>query len=129
MNGRVIHWYLQRITGAALLLLLVLHFWVEHYAADVRHGGLSFEIVQKRMSNPIMQAVDISFLLIALYHGLNGLRNIILDYGWATPRLSRPITAIIILLGLAWAYWGITAFVGNPHLKNATTSEATVAAH
>jgi succinate dehydrogenase hydrophobic membrane anchor protein len=129
MTGRAIHWWLQRVTGAALVVLLVMHFWVEHYAANVRHGGLSFEIVQQRMKNPWMQAIDISFLLIALYHGLLGLRNIILDYGWVTPRIARSITAVIIIVGLAWAYWGVTAFVGNPHLKNPTNkSEATVAA-
>ena len=125
MNGRVIHWYLQRITGAALVVLLVMHFWIEHYAANVRHGGATFATMQARLSNPIMQAIDISFLLIALYHGLNGLRGIILDYGWVTPRIARPITAIIIIGGLVWAYWGITAFIGNPHLS---TSEANVAA-
>src|SRR3954452_21056271 len=116
MNGRVIHWYLQRITGAALVVLLVMHFWVEHYAADVRHGELSFAIVQARMSNPVMQAIDISFLLIALYHGLNGLRNIILDFGRIGATGRRVTTVAVWVLGIAWAYWGITAFVGNPQL-------------
>src|SRR4051812_26874684 len=125
-NGRVLHWYLQRVTGVALLGLLVLHFWSNHYAADVRHGDLSFEVVQKRMSNPWMQAIEISFLLIALYHGLNGLRNIILDYSWVRPRIRGPITGVLIILGLVWAYWGVTAFVGNPHLN--VTTEKTVAA-
>ena len=120
-NGRVLHWYLQRVTGVALLGLLVLHFWTNHYAADVRHGDLSFEVVQKRMSNPWMQAIEISFLLIALYHGLNGLRNIIFDYGWVNPRVRGPITGVLVILGLAWAYWGITAFIGNPHLKTTET--------
>jgi succinate dehydrogenase cytochrome b556 subunit len=127
-NGRVIHWYMQRVTGAALLGLLVLHFWTNHYAADVRHGDLSFDVVQKRMSHPWMQAIEISFLLIALYHGLNGLRNIILDYSWVKPRIRRPITAILIILGIVWAYWGITAFVGNPQLKAKTATETRIAA-
>lgn len=117
MNSRAINWWLQRVTGAALVVLLIMHFWTNHYAADVRRGELSFEIVQKRMQNPWMVAIEISFLLIALYHGLNGLRNIILDYGWVTPRIARSVTGVIILVGVAWAYWGITAFVGNPHLR------------
>jgi succinate dehydrogenase / fumarate reductase, membrane anchor subunit len=132
MRGRAIHWWLQRVTGAALLVLLVMHFWVEHYASDVRHGELSFESVQRRMSNPWWVAIDLAFLFIALYHGLNGLRNIILDYGWVTPRIARPITGVIVIVGLVWGYWGVTAFVGNPHLmpgapnplKNAETNVA-----
>ena len=116
MNSRVIHWYLQRITGAALVVLLVMHFWIEHYAANVRHGGATFATMQQRLSNPIMQAIDISFLLVALYHGLNGLRNIILDYGRIGVIGRRVTTVVVWILGIAWAYWGITAFVGNVNL-------------
>ena len=36
MSARAINWFLQRITGAALLVLLIMHFWVEHFAAEVR---------------------------------------------------------------------------------------------
>ncbi|MEA2711702.1 MAG: succinate dehydrogenase / fumarate reductase, rane anchor subunit [Phycisphaerales bacterium] len=117
MRGRAIHWWLQRVTGAALLVLLVLHFWTNHYASNVRRGELSFEVVQQRMSNPWMVAIEISFLLIALYHGLNGLRGIILDYGWVTPRIAKSVTSLLVILGLVWAYWGVTAFVGNRHLQ------------
>lgn len=115
-SARAIYWWLQRVTGAALVILLIMQFWVEHYAADVLHSGLSFESVQRRMSNPWWVAIDVAFLVIALYHGLNGLRNIVLDYGWVTPRIARAVTAVLIVVGLAWAYWGVTAFVGNPHL-------------
>ena len=78
MSPRAINWYLQRITGAALLVLLIMHFWVEHFAAEVRTPqGLTFEVIQRRFfQNPWFVAVDISFLFIALYHGLNGIRNI-----------------------------------------------------
>jgi succinate dehydrogenase cytochrome b556 subunit len=117
MRGRAIHWWLQRVTGAALLVLLIMHFWTNHYASNVRRGELSFEVVQQRMQNRWMVAIEISFLLIALYHGLSGLRNIILDYGWVTKRIAQSITALLIIVGLTWAYWGVTAFVGNPHLK------------
>ena len=49
MSGRAINWYLQRITGAALLLLLIMHFWVEHFTAEVRTpAGLTFEVIQRR---------------------------------------------------------------------------------
>jgi hypothetical protein len=28
-----------------------------------------------------------------------------------------PITIELVLLGIFVAYWGVTAFTGNPHLK------------
>src|SRR5436853_6443721 len=118
MSGRAINWYLQRITGAALLVLLIMHFWVEHFTAEVRTPtGLTFEVIQRRFfQNPWFVAVDITFLFIALYHGLNGIRNICLDYTWGT-RFRTPITLAILLVGIVVAYWGVTAFTGNLHLK------------
>src|SRR5947207_15551728 len=117
MSSRAINWYLQRVTGAALLLLLILHFWVEHFTADVRQGGLTFESVQRRFfQNRWFVAIDIAFLLVALYHGLNGLRNIIFDFGRRTAPYRIAVTALLVLVGLIVAYWGIDAFVGNPHL-------------
>src|SRR3954447_2097752 len=117
MSSRALNWYLQRVTGVALLLLLILHFWVEHFTAEVRSGGLIFEVVQRRFfENRWFVAIDISFLLIALYNGLNGLRNIIFDFGRVTGPYRVAVTAALVIVGLVVAYWGIDAFVGNPHL-------------
>ncbi len=117
MSPRAINWFLQRVTGAALLVLLILHFWVEHFTAEVRSGGLTFETVQRRFfQNRWFIAVDVAFLLIALYHGLNGLRNIIFDFGRVTPAYRTAVTVLLVAVGLVVAYWGIDAFVGNPHL-------------
>src|SRR6476660_3804253 len=126
MSGRAINWYLQRITGDALLVLLIMHFWVEHFTAEVRTpAGLTFEVIQRRFfHNPWFVAVDITFLFIALYHGLNGIRNICLDYSWGT-RFRTPITIAILLVGITVAYWGATALPGNPHLKQMTNDRMT----
>lgn len=111
MAPNAVHWYLQRITGALLLVLLSAHFWVLHFmTAPVRRGELTYEIVVARVSNPVWQVIDISFLLVALYHGLSGLRGIIFDYGpfgkWAVGGINLALT----LVGIAWAWWGIAAF-------------------
>lgn len=125
MSYRAINWVLQRVTGALLVILLAMHFWVEHFmAGPVRQGQLSFEVIQSRIANPWMQAVDLSFLFIALYHGLNGLRNIILDFSIVTPAVAKVVTVIIILGGIVWAYWGVTAFVGNPEITKGLVSVA-----
>jgi succinate dehydrogenase / fumarate reductase, membrane anchor subunit len=111
MYRNVINWYLQRITGALLVLLLAAHFWVEHFmTAELQRGDLTYQAILSRISNPLWRVIDISFLLVALYHGLNGLRNIALDYSRISPRGVRTITAGLIVAGLIWAYWGIEAF-------------------
>ena len=118
MSGRAFNWYLQRITGAALLVLLILHFWVEHFTAEVRTHGLTFEIIQRRFfANHWFVAVDITFLIVATYHGLNGVRNIILDFGRVTRPYRIGVTIVLVGLGITLAVWGIGAFRGNPHFN------------
>ena len=125
MSGRALNWYMQRITGLALLILLILHFWVEHFTASVRTGGLTFENVQQRFfHNPWFVTVDVLFLIVALYHGLNGVRNIIFDLGRLTPAYKVGVTLILFFIGLTIAYWGIGAFYANPHLKPETAKVA-----
>jgi len=117
MSPRAFNWFMQRVTGAALLVLLIMHFWVEHFTAEVRTAGLTFEVVQRRFfENRWFVAIDIAFLIIALYHGLNGLRNIIFDFGRVRPSYRNAVTVVLVIVGLVVAYWGIDAFVGNPHL-------------
>ena len=125
MSGRALNWYMQRITGLALLILLILHFWVEHFTASVREGGLTFENVQRRFfHNPWFVTIDVLFLIVALYHGLNGVRNIIFDIGRLTPAFKTAVTVILIFIGVTVAYWGISAFYENPHLKPETAKAA-----
>lgn len=111
MSWTALHWYAQRITGALLLLLLIAHFWVEHFAtASLLRGELDYRAIEGRIRTPAWQAIDISFLAVALYHGLSGLRNIVLDYSRIPPAAVRAITALLIVTGIVWLYWGVEAF-------------------
>jgi len=111
MYRNVIGWYLQRITGALLIVLLTAHFWVEHFmSAELRRGDLTYEAIRSRIANPVWQFIDIAFLLVALYHGLSGLRNIILDYSRIGRRAAQAISGVLVIAGVVWAWWGIEAF-------------------
>lgn len=106
-----IWWYLQRITGGALAVLLIVHFWVEHFVSEnLRRGDLTYGAIRARITNPWWQAIDIAFLLIALVHGLSGARNILLDYSRIGRRGARFATSGLVLIGAVWAWWGVEAF-------------------
>ena len=110
-RSNVIWWYVQRITGALLVFLLIAHFWVEHFMnKTLLRGDLSYEVILARISNPVWQAIDISFLIVALIHGLNGLRNIILDFSKIGPRATQFLTLVLVAVGVVWSWWGIVAF-------------------
>lgn len=104
-------WYFQRITGAALVVLLGMHFWVEHFVSEnLRRGDLTYAAIRARVENPLWQFIDIAFLLIALAHGLSGARNILLDYSRIGRRGAKFATAGLAIVGIVWAWWGIAAF-------------------
>lgn len=111
ISRNAIEWYFQRVTGGLLLILLAAHFWVEHFmTAPLLRGNLTFEVVASRVSHPAWQAIDIGFLIVALVHGLNGLRNIILDYDRLGPIARGVMNTVLVVVGVIWAWWGILAF-------------------
>jgi succinate dehydrogenase / fumarate reductase, membrane anchor subunit len=111
LSRNAIWWYVQRVTGALLVPLLLAHFWVEHFMSrSLLRGDLTYEAILGRIANPVWQAVDIGFLFVALVHGLNGLRAFVLDYGRVGPRAARAVTASLVILGTLWLWWGIEAF-------------------
>lgn len=111
MTRNAISWQAQRITGLLLLPLLIAHFWVEHFmTAALRHGHLTYQAILMRIANPWWQGIDIAFLLLALYHGLNGVMGIVLDSGLVERRGARIAAAALTVLGITWAIWGIAAF-------------------
>ena len=111
MSRNALAWYMQRFTGALLVPLLIAHFWVEHFmSATLMRGDLSYAAILSRIANPWWQAIDISFLLIALYHGLNGLYSILLDFGKIGRRGANVTAVVLVVVGVAWAFWGVMAF-------------------
>ncbi len=76
-SGGALQWFLQRVSGAVLFVLLVIHFWVTHYFPV---GKLSYQDVALRLSQPGWKLVYLVFLVLCIYHGLNGLWIIIQDY-------------------------------------------------
>lgn len=74
-GGDSFWWFFQRISGVALIVLLLMHFLVMHFT-----GELNFADVSARVNTPLWKVIDLSFLLLALGHGLYGLWLITGDY-------------------------------------------------
>jgi len=89
-----LQWFLQRLTGVLLFAGLIVHFYVMHYSGA---DPLAYESVIKRISSPYWKAFDIVFLVSILYHGLNGLWGIVIEYIHSARLLKLVRTSIIIL--------------------------------
>jgi len=78
-------WIFMRISGLVLLVLAVGHVLVMHVVGG-GVGRVNFGFVAARWSSPFWRTWDWAMLVLALVHGINGLRVIVLDY-------VRPVAA------------------------------------
>jgi succinate dehydrogenase / fumarate reductase membrane anchor subunit len=75
------NWLLQRVSGVALLILLLGHFFIEHFAGI----QVDYQSVAARLASTGWKLFDLTFVVFALYHGINGIFMVIEDYvhsGW-----------------------------------------------
>ena len=94
-------WFMQRITGIALVILLVGHVLLMHLTPE---SGHTYQAVLDRLQNPFWKAIDMGFLTIGLWHGLNGTWNVIRDFK------IKPFWTIVFQTGLvtvAVVFWFI----------------------
>lgn len=101
-------WLLQLVTGVVLIALLGLHMIAIHLETILGFFGLgagealAYASVMERAASSSWTWFYIIFLALALYHGLYGLRTIILELS-----LSRTAGTVVTVLLLAI---GIIAF-------------------
>ncbi len=95
-------WLLQRISAFLLIFLAFLHFGIQHFTSDAVSTGLT---VSARANNPWWQAYYVAFVVLALYHGVNGVIGILRDYA-LSPRL-RLLAEIAL-----WSGGALFAAVG-----------------
>ncbi len=80
-KGGEISWLLQRVSGIALLFLLLGHFFIQHFTGV----AINYHNVAERLATPEWKLFDLTFVVFALYHGINGIFMSLEDYvhsGW-----------------------------------------------
>ncbi len=96
-------WFIQRITGVALVIFLMVHFWMKHPIPEAENA---YEVVVALFKNPLWKVFDMAFLVFGLYHGLNGAWSVIQDYklkkGWLFLIYGALFTvgSLFLILGI-----------------------------
>ena len=112
-------WFLQRVSGLLLIFLVGVHIWMTHFSGlgDVVQGQqeelVLFDIVKERLAQGLFIFVDFSLLGLVLYHGLNGMRNILLEWAPAAKR-AKGMTIGLWVLGIVtftYGAWALLAFI------------------
>ena len=96
-------WLMQRVSAVLLVGLATVHFSLQHFTSDAVSTGLT---VAARLNNPYWQAFYVVFIVLAMYHGLNGVVGILRDYN--PPRRLRvsaectlwALAAFFVILGI-----------------------------
>jgi succinate dehydrogenase / fumarate reductase membrane anchor subunit len=95
-KGGADHWYAQRVTAVALVLLGV---WLVYSFATL--GGASHARVVEWLSSPSNSALAVLLVLTAAWHALLGLQVVIEDY--VAVKGTRTIALIAVKFALAVA--------------------------
>ena len=89
-------WVLHRITGVSVFFFLLVHVLD---TALVRVSPEAYDLVIASYKTPIVNLLEVGLVGAVLYHALNGLRVILIDFWSKGPRLQRQMTWVI---GTIW---------------------------
>ena len=102
-------WLFMRFSGVALLLLALGHLVIMHLIHNV--DEISYAFVAGRYAHGLWRAYDATMLILAMVHGVNGMRVIIDDYVHAPPWRALALAALyaicggLLTLGIYVAVW------------------------
>jgi succinate dehydrogenase cytochrome b556 subunit len=105
-RGGVWGWLMQRVTAVVLIVGLGTHLIATHI---LNIGELSYGNIAARLAGVFFVVIDVSLLAAAIYHGLNGLRMVALDYFWNARRQRRVFTILLWIFGSAFFVYGLWA--------------------
>jgi succinate dehydrogenase / fumarate reductase membrane anchor subunit len=115
-------WFFHRVSGFALVLLLILHFAYLHFTTDASDGLVTFNDVMNRLSHPFFKVIDLSFLILALAHGLMGVMLSIQDYirslGWRIAAVGT-----VWVLAIVFGIWGTVTILSLKPFQPGTPPE------
>jgi succinate dehydrogenase / fumarate reductase, membrane anchor subunit len=89
-------WYLMRITGLLLFVLVLSHYLILHVLYDPAEQTASW-IAEMRWSSTFWRAYDWSMLMLVLFHAFVGVRIVVGDVLGGKPALFVRV----LLYGLA----------------------------
>ena len=96
-------WLIKIVTGPLLLIVLGLHFIVNHYMGSMSSGLMTYDDIIRYFQNPIIVAIEILFLVTVVTHSLIGFHGILLD--------MHPSRNLLIISTWLHVFFGVSAVV------------------
>ncbi|MGV0741476.1 succinate dehydrogenase, cytochrome b556 subunit [Mycolicibacterium sp. XJ870] len=86
-------WVLHRITGATIFFFLFVHVLD---TALVRVSPQAYNEVIETYKTPIVGLMEVGLVAAVLFHALNGIRVILIDFWQQGPRYQRQMLAVAV---------------------------------
>jgi succinate dehydrogenase / fumarate reductase cytochrome b subunit len=72
-----ISFFLRRLTGIVLVIYLLMHIWV---IGGINSGAATFNDRMEFLGKPLFRLAEIALLAAVIYHGIDGIRLLIVHY-------------------------------------------------
>lgn len=90
-------WVLHRITGAAIFFFLFVHVLD---TALVRVSPQAYNEILATYKTPLVGLMEIGLVAAVLFHALNGVRVIAIDFWWQGTRYQRQMLVVVAAVWL-----------------------------
>ncbi|MBI3354895.1 MAG: succinate dehydrogenase, hydrophobic membrane anchor protein [Nitrospirae bacterium] len=101
-KSHLLSWLGQRITAIIIAVLLPIHI----IAIPFADKKISFSLVSERLSHTGWLIFDLLLLLCCVYHGLNGIYSISLDFN-PDKKTTKALSLSFLILGITLSIYGI----------------------
>lgn len=91
-------WVAHRITGVAIFFFLLVHVLD---TALVRVSPNAYDLVIASYKTPIVNLLEVGLVGAVLFHGLNGLRIVLVDFWAQGPRYQKQMLWALLGVWLA----------------------------
>lgn len=91
-------WVAHRVTGVLVFFFLFAHVLD---TALVRVSPTSYDKVVETYKNPIVNVLEVGLVAAVLFHALNGLRVMAIDFWEQGPRHQRAMLYTVLVLWVA----------------------------
>jgi succinate dehydrogenase hydrophobic membrane anchor protein len=107
-TGGMTAWLFQRITAVLIIVTIAVHLIFTHILSI---GDINYDTIGQRVAHGAYTAVDLILLFAGVYHALNGLRMVLMDYWFSSRKAVVGLNIVLWVVGIAavaygtWALW------------------------
>ena len=107
-RGGMWPWLGQRVTAVVIIITIMVHLVLTHFVAI---GHLSYANIGQRLATGAVLVNDVLLLVAVVYHALNGVRMVALDWGLSGKGVRRGFDVFLWVVGViaitygTWALW------------------------